>query len=225
MLPTLPNIEFKDVTLGYLGHPHVIESLTYTLEGPGMFRLEGPNGSGKSTLLEGLSGHLPVSSGCLRVCGREAVQGRQKSVVFVRTAPALVQSVTMRDHCLLFGGSTSEGIERISQLISELSLQKYLDHVPNQLSSGTRRKFWVALGLLRQAPVLLMDEPFNELDEDTSAWLFDRLMVEAATRLVLIVCHTWSAGWPSGISQKLTENLAMMEIPVMSRTSRWKEVE
>ena len=225
MLLTSPNIKLKDVALGYPGHPHVIESVTCNLEGPGLFRREGPNGSGKSTLLEALAGHLPVRNGCLRVCGREAVQGRQESVVFVRTTPALVQSVTMRDHCLLFGGATSKGIERISQLTSELSLQKYLDHVPSQLSSGTRRKFWVALGLLRQTPVLLMDEPFNELDEDSSTWLLNKLTVEAATRLVIIVCHTWSARWPSGISRKLTDNLTVMEIPTISRTPRRKDAE
>ena len=214
---TLPRIEFEDVTLGYSGHLPVIESLTRAFDGPGMLRLEGPNGSGKSTMLEAIAGHLPVRAGHLRVCGRDAVQGRQESVVLVRTAPALAKSVTMRDHCLLFGGTTNGGIERISQLTKKLGIQEHLDHVPAQLSSGTRRKFWVALGLVRRTPVLLMDEPFNELDEASSTWLLGYLMAEAATRLVILVCHTWPAEWPSGVTQNLIGNLSVTEISLVSR--------
>lgn len=214
MLPTLPKIEFDDVTLGYPGHPHVIDSLTHVLEGPGIIRLEGSNGSGKSTLCEAIAGHLPLRLGQIRVCGREAIQGRQESVTFIRTAPALAHSVTMRDHCLLFAGNTREGIQRISELTTALSLRPYLDHVPAQLSSGTQRKFWVALGLLRSTPVLLMDEPFNELDEESCTWLFTQLHTEAATRLVILVCHSWPAQWALGKRSDLTEKLAVTQIPV-----------
>lgn len=213
---TPPSIDLQNVTLGYPGHPPVIESLTCTLVGPGLVRLGGANGSGKSTLFEAIAGHLPVRDGQLQVCGRAAVQGRQEAVGFIRTAPALAHSVTMRDHCLLFGGTTNAGIDRISQLTSALSIQEYLDHVPAQLSSGTQRKFWVALGLLRKTPVLLIDEPFNELDEGASKWLRDQLMVEAATRLVVVVCHTWSEQWPSGMTRELTGNLTVTKIHVKS---------
>lgn len=214
----LPSIQFEDVTLGYPGHPRVIESLTCYLEGPGFLRLEGPNGSGKSTLLEALAGHLPPSCGYISACGRKALQGRQESVAFVRTAPALADSVTMRDHCLLFGGREKAGIERISQLVRAFGIEEYLDYVPAQLSSGTQRKFWISLGLIRKTPVLLLDEPFNELDEGSSKWLFDRLTIEAATRLVIVVCHIWPAEWPLRKVRDLTENLTLSEIPVRSGT-------
>lgn len=212
---TSPKIEFEDVALGYPGRAPIISSLTTTFVGPGMLRLAGKNGSGKSTILEAISGHLPVRAGHLRVCGGEGIQGRQESVAFVRTAPALADSITMRDHCLLFGGTAESGIERISELTSALGIQEFLDHVPAQLSSGTRRKFWVALGLLRPTPVLLMDEPFNELDEESSAWLLEYLMAEAARRLVILVCHIWPSAWPLGLTQNLTGDISVTDIPLL----------
>lgn len=213
-MPTLPRISLERVTLGYPGHQHLIESLTYSVDGPALIRLDGQNGSGKTTLLEAIAGHLPTRDGSIRVCNQEALQGRQSAVSFIRTSPALAHGVTMRDHCLLFSTVSSSGIERISQITSALSIQDYLDYVPAQLSSGTRRKFWIALGLLRRTPVLILDEPFNELDAESSTWLLNQLLLEATTRLVILVCHSWPDEYPLGVKEQLTSNLTVAHIPI-----------
>jgi len=188
-------IEFDHLTVGYRPPAAVIDNLTGRVDNPGLHLLEGPNGAGKSTLLEALSGHLVPWHGRVLVGGRPPRNGRHGDVTLVRTDPAFLRGVTMRDHCLLFAGRDEAALERIADGIEGLALEEHLDQAESALSSGTRKKMWTALLLARQTPVLALDEPFNAVDAASRAWICSRIEHEARTRQVIVASHDVPATW------------------------------
>lgn len=205
-------IEFDNLTVGYTSGRAVIDNLCGTVTGPGLHLLEGPNGSGKSTLLEALSGHLVPWSGSVLVDGGPPRHGRHGSVTLVRTDPAFLRGVTMRDHCLLFAGRDDAAIDRIADAVAGLSLEGYLDQTESVLSSGTRKKFWTALLLARTSPVLAIDEPFNAVDADSREWIRARLDAESRERLVIVVSHDVPPAWRAGDTVVSTGGFALRRL-------------
>jgi ABC-type multidrug transport system ATPase subunit len=205
-------IQFDNLTVGYTRGKPVIDNLRGTLHGPGLHLLEGPNGVGKSTLLEALSGSLVPWSGSVLVDGRRPRHGRHGSVTLVRTEPAFLRGVTMRDHCLLFAGRDDTALDRMADAVEVLGLEGYLDQTESVLSSGTRKKFWTTLLLARQSPVLAIDEPFNAVDADSRDWICSRLDAESRERLVILVSHDVPPAWHAGDTVVSNGGLALRRL-------------
>ncbi len=212
-------IEFADLTVGYVRHRPVIEGLCGVLRGPGLYLLEGPNGSGKSTLLEALSGHLAPFRGVVLVDGQRPRAGRHPSVTLVRTDPALLRGVTMRDHCHLFADQDEDRLDAIAAAVDALQLRDHLDQTEAVLSSGTRKKFWAAMLLTRQSPVLALDEPFNAVDRDSRDWMRSRLEAEARDRLVVLASHDVPPGWRVAEPAVTAPPLGLRRVVARARTT------
>jgi ABC-type multidrug transport system ATPase subunit len=147
--------------------------------------LVGENGSGKSTLMKILVGALAADGGTVRRGGR---------IGYCPQVPQLYGRLTCADHVELFGAahSLTSGRARASAqgLYEALGFGRYAGTRADELSGGTLAKLNLALALLADPEVLLLDEPYAGFDFDTYLKFWD-LVAErrAAGRSALIVSH------------------------------------
>lgn len=155
----------------------------------------GPSGCGKSSLLNIVAGFVRPTGGQVLVGGREvSVPGRDRGVVFQEHA--LFPWMTVREN-IEFGPKVngvpkSECARKVGELIELVGLTGFEDAFPKQLSGGMRQRVAVSRALANDPDILLMDEPFSALDEQTRKRVqeeFVRIWKETE-QTVLLVTHS-----------------------------------
>lgn len=136
----------------------------------GIVGLFGPNGSGKSTLLRVLSGLLPPTSGVVRLDGApldlrdESVRRR---LGYAGHASGLYDTLTVRENLELFARLYGAG-PRVEHVIDALDLRSVAGTRVGNLSAGWVRRAAVARALVHDPDLLLLDEPYANLDDGAS---------------------------------------------------------
>lgn len=147
--------------------------------------IRGASGSGKSTLLDLVAGFLEPASGTIRIDGhtvnRLPPEQRPVSILF--------QSETLFEHLsaarnVALGLRTADAT-RIAAALAEVGLPDVGSQRAGTLSGGQKQRVALARTLLRDKPVLLLDEPFSALDDETRATT--RALVQSLTRK-----HKWA---------------------------------
>ena len=160
--------------------------------------LIGPSGCGKSTLLNVMGGLLTPSAGTVEVLGKPVNGPLPQDVAFVFQENALFPWNTVRENVDLGmrfqGVARAERAERAQRSLAAVGLTEFADHYPGQLSGGMRQRAALARALSLQTDVLLMDEPFGALDEQTRMILGEDLSVLLAVTGKTIVFVTHSLG-------------------------------
>ena len=131
--------------------------------------LIGPNGAGKTTTLRALAGILRPTSGRIAVDGHDlATDGieAKRRLAFMPDEPHLFEYLTVEEHLRLIARlyAVPDFDRRAKALIDELELTGKERSLPGELSRGMRQKVVIACGLVRDASVLLFDEPLTGLD-------------------------------------------------------------
>ena len=131
--------------------------------------LIGPNGAGKTTTLRSLAGILLPTSGTIRVdghdLGTDAIEAKRR-LAFMPDEPHLFEYLTVEEHLRLVARlyTVDDFDRRARALVEELELTGKERSLPGELSRGMRQKVVIACGLVRDASVLLFDEPLTGLD-------------------------------------------------------------
>ena len=136
----------------------------------------GESGSGKTTLLNIIANLTPFDG---------QVDGVSVSYAFQK--PNLVKSLTALQNLTLVGCS---GIDAI-KILKAVNLEDKVNAYPNHLSGGQAQRVSLARALIKEADVLLMDEPFSSLDVKTKTELIARInaLITQKNRTVLFVTH------------------------------------
>jgi NitT/TauT family transport system ATP-binding protein len=139
---------------------------------PGAFNtIVGPSGCGKSTLLQIIAGLVPATSGEVTIDGQR-IDGPAPDIIGVSFQDAwLLPWKTACENVefpLSLRGAPAAGRrERALALLKLVGLEAFAHHYPDQLSGGMRQRVAIARALVQKPKVLLMDEPFAALDEQT----------------------------------------------------------
>ena len=160
--------------------------------------LIGPSGCGKSTLLSIAGGLLAPSSGTVEI-GETRVRGPlPREVAYVFQENALFPWNTVAENVklgMLFQGvPEAEREARARAALETVGLAEFAQHFPDQLSGGMRQRAALARALSLQTGILLMDEPFGALDEQTRMILGEDLSVLLAEHRKSIIFVTHSLG-------------------------------
>jgi len=160
--------------------------------------LIGPSGCGKSTLLNVIGGLLTPSNGTVQVAGKPVRGPMPQEIAYIFQENALFPWNTVDENVrlgMLFQGvPKAEHAARARKSLEAVGLAEFADHYPGQLSGGMRQRAALARALSLQTGILLMDEPFGALDEQTRMILGEDLSVLLASTEKTIVFVTHSLG-------------------------------
>ncbi len=130
----------------------------------------GPSGAGKSTLLSLIAGFLPAASGRLLLAGEDhtATPPAKRPVSMLFQENNLFAHLTVAQN---IGLGLNPGLRlngeqkrQLAQIAAQVGLEEHLQRLPSQLSGGQRQRAALSRCLVRQRPILLLDEPFSALD-------------------------------------------------------------
>jgi NitT/TauT family transport system ATP-binding protein len=160
----------RGISKTYPGDVHALDNISVSFPRGELTSLLGPSGCGKTTLLKIIAGLLPATSGEVRVNGRP-VSGPGPERAFVFQDFALMPWATVMRN-VAFGlelrGVSRAAREEVAQrYIRQVGLAGFEQKYPHELSGGMRQRVGLARALCVDADVLLMDEPFSAVDEQT----------------------------------------------------------
>jgi NitT/TauT family transport system ATP-binding protein len=192
-------IEGVGHAFGEAGNPRrvvALESTTFEVARGELMCLIGPSGCGKSTLLNVIGGLSTPSSGRVTIDGQPVRGPSPQKVAFVFQDNTLFPWRTVIDNVKLGmvyqGVSKSEHDDRARESLQAVGLLEFAEHYPAQLSGGMKQRAQLARALGLRTEILLMDEPFAALDEQTRMVLGEDLSVLLAKtgKTIVFVTHS-----------------------------------
>ena len=166
-----------------LGHAYgdhqVVRDLSFSLPSGAIGCLLGPSGCGKTTVLRCIAGFEDAQQGSIRINGREVSGGgttlppEKRRIGMVFQDYALFPHLSVRQN-IAFGLRAPGAEARVGELAALVGLSAVLDKFPHEISGGQQQRVALARALAPRPDLLLLDEPFSNLDVD----LRERLSVE-----------------------------------------------
>jgi len=157
---------------------------------PGLNAILGPNGAGKTTLLLTIAGHRPLTSGHVLIDSRElSDRERQTAVAMLPQHPGLPHSFTVHDTVRYAAWLRKAPAPRVDRLIDTLGLVELQTRRVSRLSGGERQRVALAVVLLADPAVLLLDEPTAGLDPGQRHRFLELVQQVARSRVVLMTTH------------------------------------
>ena len=167
------------------GRKRVLKGVSFALEKGKVYGIVGENGSGKTTLLKSLIGYLKVRKGEVVLNG---------SFGYCPQIPNFFDQLSVEEHfkyfCAAYDLSFKKHQAKLDHLLEQLNFQKYYKEKVSKLSGGTIQKLNLAIALLNDPDLLILDEPYNGFDWDTylKFWELTKAL-QQRNRTVLIVSH------------------------------------
>lgn len=164
-----PAIRFADLTVGYDSHA-AIHHLNGVIDRGSLTAIVGPNGSGKSTLIKSIIGLLKPMSGSCRISAGLGTAYLPQQSELDRSFPARVKdlvSLGLWQKRGLLARHRAEDRKRICDALHAVGLDGFDDRPIDSLSGGQLQRTLFARVLVQNADLILLDEPFNAVDEKT----------------------------------------------------------
>jgi len=179
--------------------PRIIDGFSLSLRRGEIVGIPGPSGSGKSTLLRLIAGLEVPETGKIVIAGRTVVDdhmyvpAEKRGVGMVFQDYALFPHLTVEQN-ILFGLHRlprQQRAGRVREMLELVRLTEYAKRYPHELSGGQKQRVALARALAPQPSLLLLDEPFSNLDEDLKASIRRELrdILRQAEMTCILVSH------------------------------------
>jgi NitT/TauT family transport system ATP-binding protein len=197
--PTAAAIEVAGLSHVYAGRDGNVPALADIdmTVGAGRFVvIVGPSGCGKTSLLMMMAGLRHQSEGEIRIDGRPIRDPDPDRVGVVFQEASLFPWLSAIDNIefplALKGGDRDERRRRATQMLELVGLHGFAARYPHELSGGMKQRVSIARGLVQDPPVLLMDEPFAALDEQTRMTMGHELLRiwSQTNKTVVFITHS-----------------------------------
>jgi ABC-2 type transport system ATP-binding protein len=179
------------------GEETVLRDLSIEVATGGIFGLLGPNGAGKTTLISILAGQLRAPAARITLDGEplEALRRREPAVLgLVPQEFAFYPMLTCAENLRFFAAVQGLGGERLRERVASVAnfarIVNVLTRKAGELSGGLRRRLNLAIGLLTEPRILLLDEPTVGVDPQSRAFLLESIRgLAAAGRSIVYTSH------------------------------------
>ena len=172
-------IEIKDVTKSY-GRHKVLQNVSFEIMEGELFGLLGPNGAGKSTLIDILTGIQSMDSGDIFINGKSIKTDKveiRKHLGLVPQDIALLEELNAFDNLEYFGGlyglAGQELKSKIEKLLEVAGLTDKKKEKVKNYSGGMKRRLNIAVAMLHNPSILILDEPTVGVDAQSRQHIFD----------------------------------------------------
>lgn len=185
-------IELEKVSRRF-GQEEVLKELTWSLEAGQVYGIVGNNGSGKTVLMKCICGFLPVTSGVIKVGGRQIgkdVDFPEGLGVIIETPGFLTGLSGKRNLEILAELRGQLGEEEICQVLEKVGLDPPMKKPVGKYSLGMRQRLGIAQAIMEDPEFLILDEPFNGLDHRGAAEIRKILLEQKEQgKTILLASH------------------------------------
>jgi ABC-2 type transport system ATP-binding protein len=211
MIPSIPAIQTHHITKHY-GSLTAVEDLSLEVRAGEVFGLLGPNGAGKTTSINILCGLLRPDSGEVLLHNQPITNGDAHLRRRVGVCP---QNITLWSNltCLeqmqfvgeLYGLKSQTARERSVKLLSDLDLQEKKDSLARTLSGGMQRRLNLALALVHDPEILVLDEPEAGLDPQSRVLVREYIKSLAHRKTIILTTHNMDE------AERLADRVAIID--------------
>ena len=191
-------IEFENVSLAY-GNRLILDNINFKINEGQIFGMLGPNGVGKSTIFNLITGLIVPKTGKIKIQGEDVtkfpiyLRTKKFKVGYVPQYGGFFNDLTLHDNLKAISEIVIENknyrSERINYLISKFELDNLKDIKAKFLSGGQKKKLVIALSLLSEPKVLLLDECFAALDVLTIKMLQEIIVnLQNESKITICIC-------------------------------------
>ena len=191
-------IEFKNVSLSY-GNRLILDNINFKINEGQIFGMLGPNGVGKSTIFNLITGLVNPDKGKIKIVNEDVtkypvyLRTKKFKVGYVPQYGGFFNDLTLHDNLKAISEIVIDKknlrSERINYLISKFELDNLKDIKAKFLSGGQKKKLVIALSLLGNPKVLLLDECFAALDVLTIKMLQEIIVnLQQENRITICIC-------------------------------------
>ena len=191
-------IEFKNVSLSY-GNRLILDNISFKINEGQIFGMLGPNGVGKSTIFNLITGLITPKHGKIFINGQDAtsypiyLRTKKFKVGYVPQYGGYFNELTLHDNLKAISEIVVENKnlrnERIDYLLSKFELENVKNIKAKFLSGGQKKKLVIALSLLSEPKVLLLDECFAALDILTIKMLQEIVVnLQQENQITICIC-------------------------------------
>ena len=191
-------IEFENISLSY-GNRQILENISFKINEGQIFGMLGPNGVGKSTIFNLITGLVNPGSGQIKIAGENVtrypiyLRTKKFKVGYVPQYGGFFNDLSLHDNLKAISEIVIDNknyrIERVNYLISKFELDNLKEIKAKFLSGGQKKKLVIALSLLSEPKVLLLDECFAALDVLTIKMLQEIIVnLQNENKITICIC-------------------------------------
>ena len=191
-------IEFENISLAY-GNRLILDNISFKINEGQIFGMLGPNGVGKSTIFNLITGLINPNHGKIKIIGEDVAQypvylrTKKFKVGYVPQYGGYFNDLTLHDNMRAISEIVSDDKnlmkDRINFLTSRFELENIKDIKAKFLSGGQKKKLVIALSLLSEPRVLLLDECFAALDVLTIKMLQEIIVnLQQENKITICIC-------------------------------------
>ncbi len=191
-----PVISVRDLTRRF-GDFTAVDHVSFDIEPGEIFGFLGSNGCGKTTTMKMLVGLLPASEGSGSLLGRpvgDRHREARRQIGYMSQAFSLFGELTvaqnLRLHARVFDLPAQRRRQRIDELTERFGLGEYLDRIADSLPLGVRQRLSLAVAIIHQPRVLILDEPTSGVDPDARDGFWEILVELSREQGVTIFIST-----------------------------------
>ncbi|KON69285.1 ABC transporter ATP-binding protein [Peribacillus butanolivorans] len=193
------------------GKEEVLKGISFDINNSEIVALVGPNGSGKSTLLNIINNLLPANNGKVNILGGSNKDPEVfRKISFMQDNTVLYDYLTGYDHLQFIGDLQRITKKHIFETAERIGIDGYLNKKVGHYSLGMKQHLLLAMALINQPKLLILDEPLNGLDP-TSAIKVRELLLELAEQgtAILLSSHNLAE------IDKVTSNILFLKNGVL----------
>jgi iron(III) transport system ATP-binding protein len=197
--PASPILELRSVSCAYDPHRPAIRDMSFSAQEGEILCLLGPSGCGKTTVLRAIAGFEPVRSGEIFLSGRRVSSSSDTIPTEERHVGMVFQEYALFPHLHVVGNIAfglghlprSERESRVHEMLRLTGLEGFERRYPHELSGGQQQRVALARALVQNPIVLLLDEPFSNLDPDMAGRMRQELhtLLRRMKTTTILVTH------------------------------------
>jgi ABC-type multidrug transport system fused ATPase/permease subunit len=202
--PDAPALEFSHVSFSYDGAKKVLDDISFVLPQGKTVALVGPSGSGKTTLFELITGFYEYPEGCIRLFDIPLTDwelSSARSMISLVSQDAFLFTGTIAENIAC--GRSDYSMEDVRRAAMMAHIHDYIESLPDRydtlvgergvnLSGGQRQRISIARAILKDAPILLLEEATSALDPESEMLVQDAIRRMMRHKTVLVIAHRLS---------------------------------